>query len=197
MWRNGGFLYGGFVTSPDGIDREGLMFKVLSGAGVYSYRSGPTTFTGLHALEAGMAGWRFKRDGFEATLWGGVEYQYHYIVPYDAANRLRGETLAPRIAVDLWWEPTAQTMASASAGYSTLATNYSARGALGWRFFDTLYLGPEIQAQGDDRYRQLRFGVHATALKTWLLEWSAGFGFVQDSDQRAGAYGRFGVLMRQ
>ena len=143
-----------------------------------------------------MAGWRFKRGSFEATVFAGLEHEYHYVRSVDGLQWLWGETLGPRVAADLWWNPTAQTMASASVGYSPAAASYFLRGALGWRLFDLLYLGPEAQALGDARYRQLRFGAHATALRTGPIEWSAGFGYVHDSDRRAGAYGRIGVLTR-
>lgn len=38
--RTSGFLFGGFVWSPDGINAEGFAMKTLFGGGVYRYRSG-------------------------------------------------------------------------------------------------------------------------------------------------------------
>ena len=50
---------------------------------------------------------------------------------------------------------------------------------------------------GDGRYKQFRAGAHVTALRTGPLEWSAGFGYSLDSDDRAGPYGRIGLAARQ
>ena len=50
---------------------------------------------------------------------------------------------------------------------------------------------------GDETYRQWRIGVHATALKVGNYEWSFGAGYVEDSDNRGGLYGRIGVLLRR
>jgi len=76
-------------------------------------------------------------------------------------------------------------------------SEYSLRGAFGWRVFDRLYVGPEAGVLGSSvTYRQLRFGAHATGLKLGTFEWSAGAGWVEDSDHRSGAYGHVGVLSR-
>lgn len=50
---------------------------------------------------------------------------------------------------------------------------------------------------GDETYNQWRVGLHATALKIGRYEWSFGAGYVEDSDNRNGVYGRVGVLLRR
>jgi hypothetical protein len=59
------------------------------------------------------------------------------------------------------------------------------------------WVGPELYAVTDGNYRQFRAGAHVTAFKTGWFEWSAGVGYAQDSDHRAGAYGHIGILTRQ
>lgn len=54
-----------------------------------------------------------------------------------------------------------------------------------------------MHALGDPDYRQWRWGLHITSLKIGRFEWSGGVGYVGDSDQRSGLYGRFGVLTRR
>lgn len=44
---------------------------------------------------------------------------------------------------------------------------------------------------------QLRAGAHLTAWRLGPYEWSAGLGWVTDSDDRAGAYVRLGMLTKQ
>ena len=88
------------------------------------------------------------------------------------------------------------TMVTASASLSTVGTSYWTRAAAGLRAFD-VWLGPEFLASGDDNYRQLRVGAHVTSVRVSGYEWSAGVGWVTDSDNRDGAYGRLGVLIKK
>ncbi|MCX7308778.1 MAG: cellulose biosynthesis protein BcsS, partial [Afipia sp.] len=96
-----------------------------------------------------------------------------------------------------WAEPTKTTMASANVSFATVGDSYWSPFAYGWRAFERVYIGPEVHAMGDETYRQWRIGVHATALKVGNYEWSFGAGYVDDSDDRSGLYGRIGVLLRR
>ena len=199
LWRNGGFVHGGVVWSPDGLDRDGLTFKLLVGGGTYRYESGAlgAEVTGRQFLGSAMAGWRFKIGGLDATAFVGPDMQDHKLTPNDPTGSLHGLYLGVRGGIDLWYEPTAATMAAVNASGSTAVSEYSLRGAFGWRLLDRLYVGPEAQVLGSSAtYRQLRLGLHATGLKLGAFEWSAGGGWVEDSDHRSGAYGHLGVLTR-
>lgn len=196
LWRDGGFGHAGLVWSPDGLDREGFAVKSLVGAGTYRYRTGGNVVTGTQLLATLMPGWRVARSGWDLSFFGGIDIQQHWLRPEDLGNRMRGTHAGARVGADLWYEPGSQSMVNASASFSTVGASYWVRGAFGWRCFDRLYLGPEATALGSDDYRQLRFGVHATAYKTGWLEWSGGLGWTQDSDQRSGIYGRIGLLTR-
>lgn len=197
LWRGGGFGYGGLIWSPGGLDREGFAAKLLVGAGQYRYRSGAAEITGTQLLFDAMPGWRFKFNRAEVTVSAGLDVQNHRLSPDDLGNRLRGGHAGLRAGVDLWWEPTDATMVSAGASFATIGDGYWARGAVGWRLLDSFYIGPEALALGDSSYWQWRAGLHLTALKFGGFEWSAGAGFVSDSADRSGLYGRVGVLMRR
>lgn len=196
LWRNGGFLHGGFVWSPDGLDREGFTAKLMAGTGSYAYRMGATTIDGHATVVDILPGWRFKPGGADVTVYAGLDFQHHRFSPDDLTNRVRGSHLGLRVGADVWWEPTAATMLNAGANYATVGSGYWARAAYGWRAFG-FYVGPEAVALGDDSYRQWRVGAHITALKTGVIEWSFGAGYVSDSDSRSGIYGRVGVLTRR
>src|SRR5437899_3031828 len=98
---------------------------------------------------------------------------------------------------ELWYQPSDAMMVNAGVSASTIRPNYWSRVATGWRLFDQAWVGPEALALGGSNYQQVRLGVHATAFKTDALEWSAGLGYVRDSDHRNGIYGRLGVLTRR
>jgi Cellulose biosynthesis protein BcsS len=65
---------------------------------------------------------------------------------------MRGTSVGLRIAIDLWHEPTPQTMIAADISLSSIATSSSARAAYGWRVFGEMlggvYVGPEAQCFG-------------------------------------------------
>ena len=195
LWRNGGFAHGGALWSPQGLARDGFMLKALIGAGVYRYQSGAIPVRGEVYAAALMPGWRFVRGTLDVAVYGGLDAQHH-LVTGDPANRLRGFNLGFRTGADLWWEPAANAMVNASMAASTIGAGYWARAAYGWRLFDRFFAGPEITALGDDNYRQFRVGVHVTAFRWAAFEWSAGLGYVRDSDDRSGAYARIGLLTR-
>jgi hypothetical protein len=196
-WGGGGFAHGGLVWSPDGLDKDGFVLKSIGGAGTYRYKSGGTDVVGTQYLGSVLPGWRLKADRFEIAGYAGLDVQHHSFDPDDTRNPLRGTHVGLRVATDVWWEPIRDAMATASASFSTVGTSYWTRAALGWRVFDAFYVGPEAHAMGDDVYRQWRVGAHLTALRTGQWEWSAGVGHVEDSSDRAGFYGRVGLLTRR
>lgn len=197
IWRNGGSMHGGLLWSPDGLEREGLTFKLLAAGGQYRYLANDTPTIGRYALTSAMAGWRFKRSDLEATLLVGPDLQSHRLTPDDPDNRQRGGHTGLRVSADVWYQAAPDFMATASVSTSTIGASYWSRAAIGWRPFGHAWVGPEIVAIGGARYRQLRAGVHATAFRTESFEWTAGIGYARDSDERSGYYLHFGVLTRR
>jgi hypothetical protein len=200
LWSNGGFAYGGILWSPGGVDRDGFTVKLISNGGAYRYRSGSLgniTVAGNLLSAAILPGWRFSRDKLIATVFGGLDYQYHQLAPDDPSASLRGRYFGLRLGVDLWYEPTATTMAQADASLSSIGRSYNARAAYGWRAFDLFYAGPEVAAFTSNGYRQWRVGVHLTGFKRGAVEWSGGIGWAGDSDNGSGVYGRLGLVARR
>jgi hypothetical protein len=200
LWRHGGFAHGGLVAAPNGLDREGFVFKLMFGGGTYRYISGALgniDVVGNQLTAAAMPGWRFIRNNFIVTVFAGLDYQDHRLTPDDPSAGLRGSAFGLRAAFELWYEPTPHTMLAADGSVSTVGPSYSARIAAGWRLFDRYYLGPELQAfTADDNYHQARVGIHVTGLKFQQFEWSAGFGWAIDSDDRDSLYGKLGLISR-
>jgi cellulose biosynthesis protein BcsS len=196
VWRNGTFAHAGGLWAPYGLESEGFRLKLLTGGGFYRYHSDGEEITGRQVLVSLMAGWRFKRETFEITVFAGPDLQWHHFLPDDPGNALRGRHIGVRGGFDLWSEPFPATMVTASLSASTVGGSHWLRAAAGRRMFD-VWIGPEGLLCGDGTYQQYRIGAHITALKTGNTEWSLGAGFVTDSDRRSGAYARFGVILRQ
>jgi hypothetical protein len=201
LWRQGGFLHGGAVWSPAGIDRDGFALKVMTGGGEYRYRSGAlgnAEVTGRVIAATILPGWRFRRDSLIVTVFAGLDYQDHRLSPDDPSAGLRGSYFGARTTIEAWYEPTTATMIAADATVSTIGPSYSARAAFGWKLFERFYVGPEVKGFAvDSNYRQFRAGMHVTAIKVGWSEWSAGAGWTIDSDSRDGFYGSLGVIVRR
>jgi hypothetical protein len=197
LWREGGSSYGDVQWAPGGLNNDGFTLKLLLAGGQYLYTAGTTNITGTNFLGAALPGWRIKRGNFEIKVFAGLDLQHHILSPIDPNNALRGTHAGLRVGTDLWWEPTRKLMVSSSLSGSTIGTNFGARAAIGWRLFDSFWVGPEIETSGDDIYRQYRAGAHITSLKYGRFEWAFGAGYVEDNDHRSGLYGRFSLLTRQ
>jgi len=201
IWHAGTFGHAGLLWSPGGLFREGFTLKLLGGAGTYRYISkgglGDVEVRGYGYLGAVMPGWRFKAGTLEATVYAGLDVQHHKLTPDDPGNRLRGTHFGIRAGADIWYEPAPAIMLAANVSASTIGPDYWTRVAAGWRAFDLLWLGPELQGLGGPTHHQFRAGMHVTSFRYGLYEWSAGFGFSTDTDRRSGVYARIGVLMRQ
>jgi len=200
LWRDGAFMHGGLLWSPDGLDQEGFTLQAMLSGGRYRYVSGALNNAWVIGSEEEaqlLPGWRFKFDRLELKVFAGLDVKNDLTSPYDPGNRLHGTAVGIRGSVNLWFEPTPSTMLAADASLTSIATGYSLRAAFGWQVEDWFYLGPEAQAFACDGYDQVRLGLHLTALKMEFWEWSAAAGWAEDSDHRSSPYLRFGLLTRR
>lgn len=205
FWRNGVFAHSGLLIAPGGFDQDGLMLKLLTSGGAYRYW--PRSLPGQLVIGAEwktqiLPGFRIKRGEAEIKFFLGPEWQAHWLRPDDPDNRLRGRSFGLRMDSELWWEPTTTTLIAGDASLTTIASGHSARIASGWRIADDMfngdgfYVGPEFQVFDSDGYRQRRFGLHITSMKTEATEWSAAAGWARDSDGHSSVYVRLGLSQR-
>ena len=211
LWRNGGFAHAGTMWAPAGLDTDGFVLKLAIGGGLYRYRSGAlgdVEVTGRKLDAVILPGWRFRRGDLFVTVFAGLDWQRHKLLPDDPTAGLRGNYVGLKAAVELWHQPSPTAMLAADVAATTVGPSYSARLAYGWRLLDQFYAGPEISGfTSNGNYQQVRAGIHVTGLNfskfsrnymAWLnYEWSAGLGFASDSDHRHSLYGRVSVIMRQ
>ena len=200
QWPHWAFAHVGAIWSPGGLNNEGFALKLLANGGTFHYQSGALNdadILGINYSVAALPGWRFKRDGFEVTVFAGYELQNFRLIPNDPDTRLRGVVTGFRGGFELWHEPSPTTMLAADASASSTGAGHYARLAYGWRLLDRFYLGPESQIYVTDRYTHTRAGVHITALKFDDREISGAVGYATDNDHRSGLYLRIGLLTRR
>lgn len=198
LWRYGDFLYGGTLWSPGGLDVSGFTLKLLVNGGRYSYHSGDlhATIDGTMLSGAALPGWRFVHDSLTVSLFAGPVAQDYRLSPYDPGSRLHGFYAGGQFATDIWFQPTEAVMAAVSGSLVSIGPTGYLRGALGYRVFDAMFIGPESIMLWCANFQQLEVGAHITGLHAATMEWSAGGGWATDSDRRNGPYLRIGVTTR-
>lgn len=197
IWNFGYAGYAGAQWTPNSLNSDGFVLSAFVSDGIERFDT-PTTRYRTAILRASiLPGWRFKRGNLEVKVFAGPDFEYDTFSPTRAYRRPHRSNVGARAALDLWWEPTAITMLSASASVTSIANGFSTRVAGGWRLFETGWIGPEIAMSSDRFSEQYRVGAHLTGLRTGAFEWSLAAGYVQDSFRRSGMYGRISVLTRR
>lgn len=198
LWRNGRAGYGGMLWAPQGnLNKDGPLLRLFLSDDFERYDTPAQRFNSTIFRGSVMPGWRIKRGDVEIKVFTGLAVENRRLAPDNPADTLQGTHFGAQVAAELWWEPTQATMLAASASATTIGAEYSARVAAGWRLLDRFWAGPEVSISSDAYSTQYRVGAHITGFKTGTLEWSVAAGFVEDSFQRNGIYGRLGVFRRQ
>jgi hypothetical protein len=198
LWRYGDFLYGGTLWSPGGLDTSGFTLKLLINGGRYTYSSGAidAAVDGTMISGAALAGWRFGHDTLTVSLFAGPVVQDYRLSPFDPGSRLHGLYTGGEIAADIWFQPAPLVMASLNTSLVSIGPTGYVRGALGYRVFDAMFVGPESAMLWCANFEQFEIGAHITGLHAGPAEWSAAGGFARDTDRRNGPYFRIGVSTR-
>ena len=198
LWRNGLAGYDGMLLAPQGdLNKDGFLIRLFMSGNVERYDTPTQRFTTNIFRASVLPGWRIKRGDIEIKVFAGPAVESHALKPGIPTDKLRGSHFGARVSTELWWEPMPAMMVAAAASATTIGSGYSARAAIGWRLLDRFWTGPEVSASADEFSTQYRIGAHFTGFKTGPLEWSVGTGFVADSFDRNGIYGRVGILIRQ
>ena len=91
-----------------------------------------------------MPGWRFKPGNAEITVFAGLDIQHHRLTPDDPGNPSRGTHAGLRARRGFLVGADGPTMMPMPAlSFATIGDGYWARVAYGWRFFDSIYIGPK------------------------------------------------------
>jgi len=128
-----------------------------------------------------LPGWRIVSDRMTVDVFAGPVVQDFRLSPYDPGSLLRGTYAGGQFAIDVWYQPNAETAIALDGSISSIAYIGSARAAFGRRPTGSFFIGPESQAIWCNDYLQLRFGAHVTALRVDNLEVSAGAGLAIES----------------
>src|SRR5579862_1040081 len=143
-----------------------------------------------------LPGWRFAGNGFVVSVFAGAVVQDYRLSPFDPGARLQGLHVGGEFAADVWYQPTAYGMISVNGTFASVGPTGSLRVAFGSRLFDRMFVGPETEEIWCGNFEEYQFGAHVTALRTGVVEWSAGSGWAFTTDHRNGPYFRLGGNVR-
>lgn len=187
--------YAGVQWAPAGFNRDGFILRMLLSESIERYTTGIRNYDTQIGRGSIMPGYMFRIDNLEIQLLAGLDAEADFFFVDQRASKWRTK-FGARATTDIWWEPTRLLMLQYALSGTTIDNGYSTRIAGGVRLFDAFWVGPEATLSNDYFSQQTRFGAHITGLRTGPYEWSFAAGHVQDSFGRAGAYGRFGVMLR-
>jgi len=130
-------------------------------------------------------------ENWNTKLYVGLNVQDQFISPPDPGNPVVGVRAGVKVQGDAWVNPTKETMLFGIASYSTAFRTYYSNFKVGYDIFNgkEIFVGPEIGAQGNERYDQLRVGAHITGLKVNNVSLGFSGGYMHESDVGAGIYG--------
>ncbi|MDB5624503.1 MAG: hypothetical protein JWR73_305 [Tardiphaga sp.] len=193
MQRYGFSAYVGTAWSP-APGRDGFLLRLFASDGFDSFRTPKTTLYS-HTLRAALTpGYRISRSGFELSAYAGVEILGRAALPFRKTTRVQSD-FGMRLSANFWWEPRDAVMLAANLSMTTIEASFFGRLATGVRIFN-VWTGPEISASSDIFSQQYRIGAHVTGMRSGPYEFSTAAGYAFDSFGRGGAYGRFGITLR-
>jgi hypothetical protein len=195
IWRYGWGVHTGLQWAPNTVNRDGFILRLTGSESFERFSTRRRNYENHVFRGAVMPGLRFKFGNLEMQMLSGPDLEADFQLINRRLTAYRRK-IGVRFAVDIWAEPTRALMLQTSLSGTTIDNAFSTRLAAGWRLFDRFWVGPETSFSRDFFSRQRRVGAHITGLRTDAYEWSLAVGYIKDSVQRDGVYGRLGLVIR-
>jgi hypothetical protein len=193
------FVYSAATIAVGGgtLQQSGLRLKLEGLGGTYGYQQGgpDETARGKQYEGGALAGYQAVWNNATFAAYLGVNVRENTVPATDPSNSALGTRVGFKSAIDAYLHPTAQTMLSAYASYSTAYDAYYARLRAGYSVFGLGYLGPELAFLGDDYYGQTRLGAHFSGVQVGALQLGVAGGYVWDRAYKDGYFGTLELRM--
>lgn len=187
------FGYAGAMFAPYGsLDNSGLRLYLEGGGGVYKYFSDDDRLVRGSVTKAEfLFGYGLQGATYSINFFVGANVEDDSLSMPDPTNPVQGTQFGVMGRTDWWINPTAQTLLSGEAEYSTAFRTYWVKAQYGYdvTMGKEIFVGPEAIFQGDARYDQWRVGAHVTALHFGKVDVQFSGGYVHDSNLGSGGYG--------
>ena len=171
------------------LDQSGFVVMEANGTGLTRERVGDlglqaTRFTTQSAV---MLGYQMNRDGFFVAGFLGPEIEHEQLTVDGRVGRVADPRFGARAQIELWANPTRDTMITGTIVGSSAHQSLWARGSAGYRVLDGLYAGPEVVSYVTGSYRETKVGAHLTGLRAGIVEGRLSAGWAMANDGRTGS----------
>jgi hypothetical protein len=182
-----GLLYAPFGT----LSQSGVRISAFGLYGKYRYdNDSDNQIKGLFWDGDLLVGYSKVTSNGAYTLSIGANYQDHHLSPDDPANSVNGSKTGFKVQGDFYVNPTSNTMLFGLASYSTAFSTYYSILRAGYDFTGReVFFGPEVGAQGNERYDQYRIGGHVSGIKVGSAKLTISAGYLNDRTEGSGLYG--------
>lgn len=158
------FVSGGAKQSLIGsLDRSGFVFMESSGFGLTRERFRPEgadvpvlRFT--HQTSA-LTGYQWNGDRIYVSALAGPEIQEQQLAYGGRVYRFSQPRLGGRGQLDLWTNPTQDTLVTGTLIASSTRGSVWGRASTGFRVFEQAFLGPEVTFYVTPTYSEVRYGM--------------------------------------
>ena len=158
--------------------------------------SGIPTISDVMTPEAMLvAGYEWKLGTTYVGLYGGAEVDARVATKSFSIDR--PARLGPRLQLDIWSNPTPETLVHYAGNLGGGTFHVWSRLALGWRVFDLGFLGPEAEIYREKDYSKNRLGIHLTGLKLLGTEMRLSGGWQRSARTEKGVYATLGLLWKR
>jgi hypothetical protein len=191
------FAWSGIGGAPShNLHEDGPRFRILGGVGRYRYRT-EAVAGGINEgrVTSGEVLFGFQRTygSTIATAFIGAHVEDQKLAAPDPGHRAQGTAAGVKVALELFRRLNAQTVATASASFSTVHRAYQARATLAREYPSGIALGVEATLNGDARYSEPRAGVFVQGRYGRTVLALSG-GYLSNSDKGSGAYSTLSVF---
>lgn len=186
------------VTGP--LDRTGFVTMEAWGYGLTQerYRGAADLPATRFTQQVGiLTGFQWALNGLYAAAYLGPEVQHEQLTIDGQVFRFSKPRYGVRGQVEIWANPTADTLLTATLVAGTARFSLWGRGSAGIRVASSTFVGPEVTAYVTPTYSEIRVGAHVTGASVGLVQLRLSGGWMIDDAHRAGSpYGGLTLWMR-
>lgn len=173
------------------LDRTGFVVLESTGFGITReiVRRGDENLpaTRLTTQTSVLVGHQWNLGRLFLSGYLGPEILHEQLTVAGVAYRFSEPRYGAKGQVELWANPTRDTLLTATVVGSTTNMSLWARGSAGYRLAADLFAGPEVSIYATETYRETKVGAHLTGFRWGLMQGRASAGWMMADDGRPGS----------